>query len=822
MIRHFLQIFKKGNNSALKIILLGAGIAMGLILIAKIYYERAYDNFMDNPDRIYTIMYDYSGKEDTKARSYQHTPGAVAPGIKAYSSSVEAATRATSLFIEEVAVKILDKNGSISEGQYTARLPILADSSFFEIFTREISGNDPKEALNVKDHIYISRSLAKNISPANPDGLIGSMLFPVYMADGELKLVIDGIYEDFPGNSSFKNVDIIISMPTIERFSWDGSNNWEGNDRYMSFVKLFPGYTAKDTDKGIAEMCEKNLPLEQLQEAGVTISFHLESLSTYNIKNPDTWQTCLNLFILAVLVLTASVLNYVLIAISAMVHKSKMIAVHKCYGASGSNIYKMVFSETFVHIFLSVILSCFIIFAFRSNIELLVGTPISGLITPGSMIVLSGICLLIFFICGFLPGMAYSGIPVATAFRRYKENSRKWKLLLLFLQFAASTFLLSLLAVVILQYYYLVNSDIGYKYQNLAIVNLQGGYENKKESIMNEIRKLPFVEGATLSSSIPISGQQSGNNIYLPGEKKEYFNVADMYFAGKGYFDIMGIKIIDGRNFNEDAAISNEVMVSRSFVKKMEEMAGWKDGAIGKNILISEHSQTTDNVFTICGVYEDYVLGSYQGISQGVRDTRPSIQFYASEKYMQKEEMAWAYQVMNWLTVKLLEITPENLSAIEQIIYDANPNIKNKVTAYSDEVIMSYKESKRFKDSVTISGVIVLIITLIGLMGYSQDEINRRRSEIAIRKINGATVSELMKLFLNNVVKLALPAIVIGSVLAYFVAGNWLEMYTKKITLGWYIFALSGTAILIIVLATVALRTYSAANANPTKNLKNE
>lgn len=817
MKRNFLQLFKKGNNSITKIFLLGLGLAMGLVLIAKVYYEKVYDNFMLDAERIYVVLSDYNRSDEQSSKVYSQTPGAIAPGIKAYSPTVEAATRITGL-ASDVICSLVDKNGNLTTGKYSARNISLADSSFFEIFTRKITGNDPREGLNIKNHIYISHSYAQILAGStntNPETLIGSVLSPTYIGNGSIKFIIDGIFEDFPENSSFKNEDILLSMPSMGQFMYDGTNNWLGNDRYDSYIKLLPGSSVKDVESGIATMCEKNLPHEVLEKAGVKISFHIEPLTTYHTQgeeNAEVGTTCIMLLILSAIVLIASILNYVLIAISAMVHKTKMVAVHKCFGASAVNIYKMVFSEAFVHLLISLILACFLILVFRDNVEEVIGSSIKSLISPESTLILLGICAVICIFCGLLPGIIYSKIPVASAFRRYKENSRKWKLALLSVQFIASTFFVALIVIFIMQYNYMINSNPGYTYKNVLAVNLGEAYQGKKETIKNELSGLPFVEMTSACYNLPMHWP-SGNNVGLPGDDKEYFNIADMYFASDGYFKLMEIPIIEGRNFTEEANVTNEIMVSRSFVKKMEEMAGWKDGAIGKSVLITEHSQIPTDIFTICGVYEDYLISNYQA-----QDTRPSVQFYGG-KTMESED---PYKSMDWLVIKLKEMNPQNIAAIENVIKEVNPDGGAAVISYSNEMVDAYKESRRFKDSVMYAGAIVLLITLMGLLGYTQDEVNRRRSEIAVRKINGATVPELLKLFLNNVLKLAVPATIVGSVGAYFAAGIMLENYSRQIALSWWIFVLTFLVILMLVSIIVALRTYSAANANPVENLKSE
>lgn len=806
MKQHIIGLFRKRDNNVMKILLLGLGLAMGLVLIAKVYYERVYDNYMDDADRVYIVISDYSTSEG--AKEFSQTPGAIAPGIKAYAPAVEAATRTTGL-ASDIDCSIVGKDGLLTRDKYLARSIIFADSSFFDIFTRKVVGNDPKEGLNIKNHIYISRSFAQKFSATNPDGIIGSMLSPTYLGGGEIRFVVDGIYDDFPENSSFSKTDIILSMPSMGMFTYDGTNNWVGNDRYQSYVKLVTGSSAADVDKGIAEMCLKQLPLEDLEKSGTKISFHIEPLATYNIKSSDVSKICTMLLIMAAVVLVASILNYVLIAISAMVYKTKMVAVRKCYGASAGSIYRMVFGETLLHLLISIALACLILYSFRGSVEEIIGASLGGMITWGSGIVMAVICLLVFLFCGLMPGMVYAKIPVAAAFRSCKESSRKWNPILLFVQFGMSAFFVTILAVSIMQYNHMINSDPGYAYKNVAMVNLSDAYASKKDVIKEQIARLPFVELTSSCYNLPIHWP-SGNNIMLPDDDKEYFNIADMYFAGNDYFKLLDIKIVEGRNFTQDPSVTNEVIVSRSFVKKMEQMAGWKDGAIGKSILVTEHSQSANDIFTICGVYDDYLIGSYSG-----QDVRPSVQFYSGK--MENEN---SYKDMDWLLIKLRDVNQQNIAAIDKIIKGANPEGDANVTLYASEMVDMYKDSKKVKNSIMISGLIVLVITLIGLLGYTQDEINRRRSEIAVRKINGATVPEILRLFMNKVLKLALPAAAIGVVAAYFVSEAMLELYTIKIALSWWIFALGGVFILLAVSAVVLLRTYGAANINPIKNLR--
>ena len=172
------------------------------------------------------------------------------------------------------------------------------------------------------------------------------------------------------------------------------------------------------------------------------------------------------LLILAVILIFATVMNYILIVISTLINRTKEVAVYKCYGASTRNLLGLTFTESLIHIVLALIFGLFIILLFRSRIESLLDASLGALFTLQTMSVLAWICVLVFLITAFIPAYLYLHVPVAAAFRNYKESRRYWKLALLFVQFVATAYFVSMLFIVNRQYPHLINTDLGYSYRS--------------------------------------------------------------------------------------------------------------------------------------------------------------------------------------------------------------------------------------------------------------------------------------------------------------------------------------------------------------------
>ena len=774
-------------NNILKILSLGIGLAIGCILIAKVCFESSYDNFYKGLERIYLIKPNYSLRGEVNESD--QVSGGIAPGFKKYVPGVESATRTTFLFESE---KFYTEEKALVTGTL-----VLADTAFFDVFDRKILAGNPKEVLAQRFNIMVSRSFAEKMGGI--DKAVGKIIYNEEAP--KLKFTVGGVYEDFPENGSLY-YDILLSMETYPKESTD---NWLGNDRYKGYVKLDEGVTPESIDPAIRKMMDKNLPMEELKNSGYKIWCVLSPFHKLHTSEPYVRNLIIILSVVSFVLVLISLMNYMLISISEMVKRSKEIGIHKCYGAEGTNIYGMLIKETSVYLFFSLLLAFLMILGFRQTIEYLLGVSLEALFIKETMIILCGVILVLFLVSALLPGYLYNKIPVSVAFMNYKENKRKWKLCLLFVQFIINVFLLSLVFIIAAQYDKALNDDPGYNYENVLYYNVRGVDKVQASRSVEVISSLPEVVDVERAYTLPFD-YCSGNNVYLPGGDSELFNIADQYAGTEGFFEFFDIPIIEGRV----PAAENEIAVSRSFVEKMKEFTDWNDGPIGKGIYLTEHSDSSAmnlGTLTISGVYEDYRIGLLNRM-----DKRPSVRFTgkADNEYMP------------YILIKVKDINPETINKIQNKLSEVITEKEMEVFSYEQVMNSMYDDNKKMKNTILAGSIFSIAIAFLGLVGYVRDEAQRRSKEIAIRKINGATTAEILSLFVAGIMKWLVVAFIIGDALAYYVAGLWLEQFAEKVSLSLLYFLAADLIVAIIVVATVVICSLRISNANPVLSLKNE
>jgi len=789
MINAIKTLNKRGQHNWTKIVCLAVGLAAGVVLMGKVGFEQSWDNFFPTSERIYVVYEDVI--RNGEYLHYSQTPGAVAPGLKRYCPQVEAATRYTPFAWDMPIVTDDDKRVRTNFA--------FVDSCFFDVFPFRVLAGHAKKTLSQVDYCMIPLSLAEKLAGKdNPLGLVGKKVF--YNKRGGWALTIGGVYEDVPLNSRLHGIDVMVAMPTITGHIHDGRDNWVGNDRYRSYVRLAEGIGPDDLKPQIEKMQRENLPEDRLKKVGVDLGFSVRPLRDYHKDDEGTRRMMWILSLLATVLIGCAVLNYLLLVIGGISRRAREMAVHMCYGAEARHIYNKVLAECTVHLLLSLALAALLLLVAKDTIEELVGAPLTVLLTTGSNVwMIVATCIIVLLVTGLVPGYIYTHVPVAAAFRHYRQSHRLWKLLLLGLQFASATFLVVLLMVVGRQYRMMVNDNPGYDYSTLGAVLTDGVSSEQCQLAMEELRKLSGVKGVTMAYA-NLTEHQSGDNVYLPGSERENMNIADLYYVGDGYFDVMGIPIVSGHTFTEKVDTLREVMVSRQFEERMKQIAGW-DRAVDKQIICTSF----EGPYTIVGVYEDTRIGSITD-----PDTRPSLCYYSQDP-----------DRMHYLYIRFQSMT--SLGAANEVVkrlMTDNPDIA--VTPYSQMVTELYTDARHFRTTVMIGGLVALIIALIGLIGYLSGEIVRRQKEIAIRKVNGARISDVLKLFQTDILRVALPAVVIGAVGAWYVARLWLEQFSEKTSLSPFVFISGAILVIVVILSVVCIGCYRVATGNPVNYLKNE
>ena len=810
---------KTKGDILIKVLSLGIGLAVGIVLIAKVFFELSYDSFYKDIDRVYCIRTWYSQHGDE--HDYGQVSGAVSVGFMEEVPGVEAGTRTTFVFNGDT---YLDENGN----KLKATL-VCADTCFFKVFDRPILAGDPVKVLSKWGSVMVSRSFAEKLIDSSPSAqndrgtaqndrrtaqndnpvilseakdlssVIGKQIANADM-DG-LKLTIEGVFEDFPKNGSL-DYDILLSMDTYGKQSTD---NWLGNDRYKGYVKLMPGVDPNTLTDAIRKMQEAHQPLEQIEAQGTSLRYFLKPFSTLHTSDPEVKSQVILLSIVAALLILISLLNYILIVISSMVKRSKEVGVRKCYGAEGKHIYVMLTKEASIHILLSLAIAAVIIFAGRDIVENLLGVPFQTLLVPQSIMAIAAVLLFVLGISIVVPAELYQRIPVYAALKNYTENSRRWKLGLLGVQVLINVFLVVMMLIIGRQYQKVSHADTGYDYDNLYYISLFDGDRQAITRAVNTLKSLPEVSGVATAYNLPFNGS-SGDNVYLPGDNRELFNIADQYDCSPEFYDLMDIRFVEGRAPRD----SSEMVVDEKFVQKMAEFADWSDGAVGKQIFVTGHDRTRDNsaasYFTISGVYENYLIGNLTGVDQ-----RPSALFYGEIGSMS-----------SWMPHVLFKIDSSALQKVKEALEQALEGREINIISYEEQMRAAYDDSKKMRNTMAIGAVFSLLIALLGLIGFIRDESLRRSKEMAVRKINGATTRDILGVFAKDIMKLSAVMAVIACIAAYFVAHKWLEQFAEKVSLNPLYFIGGALLVLLIVLGVVVLNCLRIAWANPVESLKNE
>lgn len=755
----------RGSN-IIKVISLGLGLTMSILLFSRVAFEQSYDTCYKDYDDLYQI-YSIFSAEGEQFEPQKQNCGPVAGAIlENFPKEVEAAV-SIAYFVSSPLY-----NGSV---RIDAR-KILADSLFFKTMGIEVLSGNPEKDLMQNDVIFLSDDLAQKIyGGENPIGKVISY-------NKELQLTVKGTYVDLPENATMRP-EAVISMPTAWSRDW-GNYSWRGGDSYYEYIRFRPGADKEVVNARLDAMIQKYRPEEDKKAYGYT-AFVKPIRDVYRdedqVKRMDSIMS-----ILALAILFIASLNYVLISISSLTYRAKAVGVHKCSGASGGTVFSMFLLETGIIIALALVLMGLILLNFQEFIEDTTAAKLSVLFAPDRIWVPLVVVLVLFIVGGILPGRLFARIPVSQVFRRYTEGKKGWKRPLLFVQFAGVAFICGLMYVVMAQYNYVKDKDMGYNPQRVAIGNVYFGGEEASGPALQFFRGLPYVEEVSSAVSTPV---WSYSGSMIEGEGGQSLFSTRFSYALEDYFKMMGMTMKEGR----PARASDEIVVNEAFAERMR----WGDKALNHPLRAEGRN------LKVVGVLKNFHIGSF---------------------YQPQDVIMFGYTRTfgNTVHVRLKEPFAENLRRLNKDVSEAYPDKTVDFYSMEDQILNKYNPVRVFSNATILAALTMFFVMLMGLIGYTTDEVRRRSKEIAIRKVNGAESSGILELLSKDVLYVAGPAVVIGIISAAYINGMWMDQFAEQVPLSWPVYILIALVILLLILACVIWKSWRIANENPVNSIKSE
>lgn len=761
-----IQTLLRGRGSnVIKVISLTLGLLVGILLFARVAFELNYDSYYSEPENLCITL--RTGISDGIKKE---------PNIDNYGKLAEAIRENFPDEVEDATVlDLFSQSPLYHEGKKMEHVILATSKSHvFSTLGIKVLLGDVSQ-LDRVDVIFISRSLARRLfADANPIGKTINI-------EIDYPLTVQGVFEDIPENTEF-HFDGVYSFDTRSKQYGSERGGWGYDSSYHCMVRFRHPDEREKVEVRMPEMLKKYIH----NYKGQSEEYSFMTPSQYHLQKPESRKIVMILSILGFAILLVAGMNNVLISVSSLAQRAKSVGIHKCNGASDGHIYRMFLYESALLILLSLLFVTVLLFTFKLEIEDLSGASLKALFTWQTLWVPILVSLVLFLVIGLFPGKLFAAIPVTQVFHRFTAHRFVWKRSLLFIQFAGIAFILGLLMVILLQYHQVMTRDMGYKVDNLAVGWLPYRETDKMDGIL---RGLPIVEEFCNASTIIYGGYMG--QPYTDAHGKEFMGRIE--FVDEHYVPVMGLQIIKGRNIQQD----KEILINEEMVRQI----GWTDSPIGKNL-----EDGKNNFGTIVGVVKDYVV-------QSAYMPQAPVALMSNLEWM---------NVLNKRNIILKEPFGENLAKINTLMKEAFPTVDIVFRSARQEIDKQYQEVRRFRNVVIIASIAILLIALMGLFGFVNDEIQRRSKEIAIRKVNGAEVPDILRLVSGNIFWTALSAVLVGIVFAYIVSNKWLEQFSDRVSVNGGHFLVVIIIILLLIMGSVIGRSWNVANENPVNSIKNE
>ena len=808
MLRNYLKIayrnlLRSKVYSLINILGLSLGITCCVLLALYIEDEYRYDKHHRRLEDIYRITSSFSTDRGLERL------GSTSPPI--------AMTMWEEIPEVESAVRVLNPPGvALNLIQYGDNMfyetdGYIADSTFFDIFTYDLLEGDAKTALVLGNSVVLSDRLAEKLF-----GKESALDKTIRISQGgqPADYRVTGVYST-KANSIIKPT-FITSMTSTGwgeyiRTSPEAANEWAGNNFVPAFLRLTPGHSVAAVETKMNEVLIKH-GAESMKALGFKKSLHLQPLEDIYLKS-DIGRSPRIRYIyviasIAAFILLIACINFMNLSTAKAGKRATEMGVRKVMGAFRSSLMKQVFGEALVIVGLSILISIGLVQVALPLFNQLTGKAIAldGTSAVFLASALAGLAVVTGLLAGSYPAFYLSSFQPAQVLKGKASFSGSSGLLrqsLVVFQFVIAIALVCGMLIITEQLDFMKNESLGFDAEAKIVLPLRTRTANGAyPALKQELARNSNVLGVSATDYVPGEQIWSDMLFYPDGGSMETAVMVRRNMVDAGYIELMNFKMLAGRVFTDNrAAERRKVILNKTGAQKL----GFEpESIVGRNIYFDWRGEKY--TYEVIGVMDDYHQLSLK------EEITPIL--------FEMPETDTRYSAI------VATVNPQNFS---QTLAEVEATWKRVVNdtpfEYSfldTDIQKQYDEDKRVASIITSFTFIAMAICCLGLYGLSSFMAERRFKEIGIRKVMGASLSQIAGMMSREFVKLVLIALVIATPLAWYAMTRWLETFAYHVPVNALIFVYAGVAALIIALATVSFESLRAAAANPVQSLRSE
>jgi len=779
----FRNLFKNGVYSFINIAGLAIGIACSILILLWVEHETSYDKFLPKNDRLYQVW--INAKFDGKINAWRSVP---LPTYEAMKDSDANITNSVVIGWGSTHLLQVEEKKMNKKGYY-------ASKEFLEMFQYPLIEGSAETALDDPYSIVLTQSAAKALF-GDEDPINKMIRF-----DNQNDLKVTAILEDVPSNSSFQFEYLVPwkFRAIVQQWVVDNQDNWDNNS-FQIFIEVNDPKNAEAVEKTIKPM------LLERGESSFHREFFLHPLLKWrlhsNFENgvaTGGMSDYVDMFtLIAVFILLIACINFMNLATARSEKRAREVGIRKSVGSGRTELILQFLGEsiliTTIAFIIAIVAAQLILPSYNQLVEkdlFIDFTSAKFWIFSVAMILITGI------VSGSYPAFYLSGFqPVKVLKGKIKvgKSASTPRKILVILQFGFAILLMIGMLVIYQQIQLVKKRDLGYNQEKLISVLRNDELDKNYEPLKTELEQSGAVESVTKSNSA-ITSINSNNFLGWPGKPEDLRVIFSTIVVDYDYTRTMGIELLEGRDFSKDfKSDSSAIIVNKAALDLM----GLEEPIIGTQLDLWGDKRN------LIGVTDNVLMGSlYDPI-------KPAFMI-----------------IDDWggvITVRLSKSDniENSLAQVQEIFQKHDPAHPFEYTFADEDFAKKFTTINLTSRLASIFAILAIVITGLGLFGLASFTAEQRTKEIGIRKVMGASVSNLVSLISKEFSRLVIVAFFISAPLAWWLLNQYLERYPIRTNIEWWIFPLTGAIALFFALIIVANQAWGAARANPAKSLRSE